>query len=370
MTEKTPLFLVNPNADLVQMRPSAPGTEDELQDLIARYPALIGDSDGALLLVEREHGVPDAVDGAARWSIDHLFVTRQATPVLVEVKRAVDTRLRREVVGQMLDYAANGVAFWPEGGIAGQFEDVCKARGEDPNNVLAAFLGEDANAGEYWAQVDANLRAGRIKLVFVADEIPAELARIVEFLNDQMRADVRAVELNYYDSPEGLRMLAPRIIGETERARAQKAGGRPRLEPISVDDWLEKHIAPRGPQVLNGARSMLEVMRALVDEVDVASTQGSIYARLPRKNGKSTYPFFLVRGGAGQIGFGWLGGSPALEGDTERKRFYDKFSEAVGPLTTTNLHGFPAFALDRLTDPRRLEVFRTVAREFVDACRA
>lgn len=31
----------------------------------------------------------------------------------MEVKRSTDTRIRREVVGQMLDYAANGVRYWP-----------------------------------------------------------------------------------------------------------------------------------------------------------------------------------------------------------------------------------------------------------------
>jgi hypothetical protein len=32
---------------------------------------------------------------------------QNAVPTLVEVKRSSDTRIRREVVGQMLDYAAN-----------------------------------------------------------------------------------------------------------------------------------------------------------------------------------------------------------------------------------------------------------------------
>lgn len=370
MTEKTPLYLVKPNAELVQMKPSAPSTEDELQELIARYPALIGDSDGALLLIEREHGVPDAADGAARWSVDHLFVTRQATPVLVEVKRAVDTRLRREVVGQMLDYAANGVAYWPEGAITDRFEHACTERGEDPASVLSAFLGDEAKEADFWAQVEANLRAGRVKLIFVADEIPSELARIVEFLNDQMRADVRAIELSYFDAPEGSRMLAPRVIGETERSRVQKSGSRPKLDPMSVDAWIEKHIAPKGAAALSGAKALLEVMRELSDEVDVASTQGSIYARIHGKDGKKSYPFFLVRGGAGQVGFGWLGGSRVFDDQHVRKRFYDRFNDAIGPLTTSNLQGFPAFALDRLTDPARLEAFREVAREFVAACRA
>jgi hypothetical protein len=71
------------------------------------------------------------------------------------------------------------------------------------------------------------------------------------------------------------------------------------------------------------------------------------------------------------VGFGLLGGSPAFESESERKRFYDRFNEVVGPLTTTNyLKGFPAFPLDLLHDATRLEAFRAVAREFVAACRA
>jgi hypothetical protein len=35
--------------------------------------------------------------------------TKTPVPTLLEVKRSSDTRIRREVVGQMLDYAANGV---------------------------------------------------------------------------------------------------------------------------------------------------------------------------------------------------------------------------------------------------------------------
>jgi hypothetical protein len=48
--------------------------------------------------------------GGAWWSLDHLVVDQDAVPTFVEVKRASDTPARREVVAQMLDYAANGRA--------------------------------------------------------------------------------------------------------------------------------------------------------------------------------------------------------------------------------------------------------------------
>jgi hypothetical protein len=64
-----------------------------------------------------------------RWSVDHLFLDQDAVPTIVEVKRSTDTRIRREVVGQMLDYAANAVVYWPVEAIRAEFE----ANQEDPN---------------------------------------------------------------------------------------------------------------------------------------------------------------------------------------------------------------------------------------------
>jgi hypothetical protein len=90
-----------------------------LQALIARFPNLLAGDQAASetqrrwLLLGREPGLPDSEDGAARWAVDHLFLDQEAVPTLVEVKRASDTRIRREVVGQLLDCAANAVVYWP-----------------------------------------------------------------------------------------------------------------------------------------------------------------------------------------------------------------------------------------------------------------
>jgi hypothetical protein len=205
------IYMVDPDGSLRRMAPSAPDDEERVQMLVARYPELITDGDGDLLLIRREQTIADNEDGAGRWSLDHLFVTRDAVPVLVELKRPVDTRLRREVVGQMLDYAANATAYWQAGRIADSFVRTATEAGADPETTLQNFIGEQDPA-TFWEQVDANFKAGRIKLVFVADGIPRELARIVEFLNEQMRADVRAVELRWFAGDGGV--MSPRVIGE------------------------------------------------------------------------------------------------------------------------------------------------------------
>jgi len=94
----------------VAMRETPYGAEDVLQQLIEEHPEMLGGDDaayGSLVLVRREAGVSEREDAGARWSLDHLYLDARGIPTLVEVKRSSDTRGRREVVAQMLDYAAN-----------------------------------------------------------------------------------------------------------------------------------------------------------------------------------------------------------------------------------------------------------------------
>jgi len=51
----------------------------------------------------------------------------------------------------------------------------------------------------FWEQVKTNLQARKIRLIFVADQIPSELRRIIEFLNTQMDpAEVLAIEVRQF----------------------------------------------------------------------------------------------------------------------------------------------------------------------------
>ncbi len=104
------IFVIGADNELSEVSPSAFVAEADFQKLLADYPALLrlaAGGDGDLLLVEQEFGIADEEGGSNRWRLDHLFLNRDGVPVLVEVKRASDTRARREVVAQMLDYAAH-----------------------------------------------------------------------------------------------------------------------------------------------------------------------------------------------------------------------------------------------------------------------
>jgi len=246
------IFLVGDDGVLAEASGTAYEAEAELQELLARNLDLLAgaqidrDKPRRWLLVKREAGIPDRAGGGNWWSIDHLVVDQDAIPTFVEVKRASDTRSRREVVAQMLDYAANGSVFWTPDQLRSWFE------GNDPDGANARLLawlepaGDEPGdpAGEFWQAVGTNLREGRIRLIFVADEIPASLQRLVEFLNEQMpRVEVLAIEIRQYRINGGKSgALVPRLIGQTSRAQAAKqpgAGAGSRPQPWSPDEVRE-----------------------------------------------------------------------------------------------------------------------------------
>ena len=250
------------------MEESPYDSETLLQKLLADHPDLLAgdqindEEPRRWLLVTREMAVPGEQDGAGRWSLDHLFLDQDAIPTLVEVKRSTDTRIRREVVGQMLDYAANAVAYWPVEDVRARFEDRCKGDGLDPEAVLFEFLSDGQDAPAFWQQVKTNLQAGRVRLIFIADEIPPELRRVVEFLNSQMDpAEVLAVEVKQFVG-ENLKTLVPRVLGQTETARQKKRADRGEARQWDEASFFSDLTQRRDEDEVRIARLILEWAKA------------------------------------------------------------------------------------------------------------
>ena len=219
--------------------------EDTLQALIAEHPELIdgeqvrpGDP-RRWILVKREQGIAETAGAGALWAVDLLLIDQDAMPTLVEVKRGSNSEIRRKVVGQMLDYAAHAPRSWTADELRRTFE----GSNDDPDSALWSLLGEgeeeDEEADEeeeyelwqsmkdeFWGKVATNLAAKNLRLLFVADAIPDELARVVEFLNEQMpRIEVLAVELKQFKGRSSrTQTLVPRVIGRTAAAPGRGTG--------------------------------------------------------------------------------------------------------------------------------------------------
>lgn len=258
MPSNDAIFLVHDNTVLERINSSQYISEDVLQELIARHPELLAgdqidpDNPPRWLLVSREAGIPDTDGAGDRWAVDHLLLDQNARPTFVEIKRSSDTRIRREVVGQMLDYAANATRYWPTDRIRTLAAQECGGA-EALDRQIADLIGmsrSDFNSGEieaYWNSVDDNLREGNVRLLFVADELPRELCRVIEFLNEHMnRVDVLGVELRQYEGAS-VRALVPRVVGRLERMVKQPEATSSRLttEPefkAACPDWAWVHV--------------------------------------------------------------------------------------------------------------------------------
>lgn len=236
------IFVINSANDLVEMSPQHYETEDVLQKLMEDFPAVLAGEGQTVTrrfaLIKREAGIASHEGGADRWSLDHLFVDDQAVPTFVEVKRSSDTRIRREVVGQMLDYAANGITHWQVEVLREQFETTQSTRGEDPSDVLRELVGDEHQVDGFWDRVETNLKAKKVRLVFLADEIPGELRALIEFLNEQMRSiEVLGLEVKQYGG-EGLRTLVATAVGQTQAAQQAKGEREPSArERLYMDFW-------------------------------------------------------------------------------------------------------------------------------------
>jgi hypothetical protein len=341
------IYLVRGDDELVELRETPYEAEDVLQQLIAKFPSLLaGDQMGAAtprrwLLVGREAALPDDEDAAGRWSVDHLFFDQDAVPTLVEVKRSSDTRIRREVVGQMLDYAANGVVYWPLEQLRELFVRQCERDDRDPEEVAQEVAGGEVDVEDWWQRAGDNLRSGKVRMVFVSDAIPRELRRVVEFLNGQMNpAEVIAIEVKQYLSFDGVRTLVPRVIGQTAEVEARKgrrtATGRRRWDEQSL---FEEILEKRGVDEARAGRELYDwaIARGWRPTFGSGRVDGS-WVPVVEAHGREHYPIALYTNGWVEIQFQHL---------RHRAPFDD---EAVRVELLEQVNGIPgvAFGVDRI----------------------
>ena len=334
------IFLIR-EGELVELHNAAYDAERDLQKFLADHPALIAGSQidsgspRRWLLVSREMAVPSDEDGARRWSLDHLFLDQDAIPTLIEVKRSTDSRIRREVVGQMLDYAANAVVHWPVEQIIARFEAQWTAPDRDATDVLIDFLQGESRPEDFWARAKTNLQAGKIRLIFVADIIPPELRRIVEFLNTQMDpAEVLALELKQYVG-EGIHTLVPRLIGRTTEAERKKTAGSPEKKAWDEASFFTAIEQRNGRSIADVAHKILGWSQAKGHvEYGHGQRHGSLQFAVTT-GGKSRYVFALWTGGTIEVYFYWLKRRPPFEDESMRQELMDRLS-SIGEIDLPN----------------------------------
>lgn len=251
------------DGELVGMDECGYDSEALLQGYLARHHDLLagdqinGDSPRRWLLIKPEMRLE-------RWSVDHLFLDQDAVPTIIETKLSTNTEIRRQVVGQMLEYAANAGFYWDSGKLRETFE----SKPESAQIFLDFLENPDSDSDDFWRDVERNLQAGKVRLVFVSNSIPDELRRIVEFLNEQMSpAEVIAVEIKQYISGcSNLRTFVPRVIGQTTKAKDHKSAVSRRSGAWDEETFFEE-LADKVPGAVAPTRSLLKWMNRNLGEI-------------------------------------------------------------------------------------------------------
>jgi hypothetical protein len=147
--------------------------------------------------------------------IDNFLVTPSGLPVLVECKLWRNAEARREVVGQILDYAKELARFT----VSDLQREVAKRLGGSPSTLLdiVRATAPDLDEVEFNDNLTANLRRGRFLLLLVGDGIRERVEAIAEYLQAHagLHFSLGLVELPIYELPDGGRIVAPRVLVHT-----------------------------------------------------------------------------------------------------------------------------------------------------------
>lgn len=169
---------------------------------------------------------------------DNLLINPDGRICLVECKLARNAEADRDVLAQLLDYAAALSRL----DYAGLCERVRRATGKTCDPILEAVLGSGADpdmAEDLIVGLERCLRRGEMLLLIVGDRIRPHTERLVDLLQDKVNLGFTfgLVEMPVYAAGAGY-MVHPRVVLKTEIVRRTVflASGVPEVSVQRVDE--------------------------------------------------------------------------------------------------------------------------------------
>ncbi|MEX0745615.1 MAG: hypothetical protein WD118_08425 [Phycisphaeraceae bacterium] len=279
------IFLRSDRGELIPLEARAFASESELDGLLADYPRLLAsalstdDRPLRFLLVEVQAAIDDGDGGRrGRWSADLLFLDSEGMLTIVEDKLSNNPDIRRAVLGQAIEYAANLYGSLTVDGLRERLAN----RTDEVGAEIATLIEDDEEGAEagFWQRVENNLRAGAMRLVFAADRLPRELRLAIEFLNQVTQplevVGVEVRQLGTGSGPDAPNVVLASAVGLTERKRKATGtgGGASSWEFIEAEEFF------RGLEQLNdhsrcaraGAHLARELLKSDLFEPEIYRT--------------------------------------------------------------------------------------------------
>ena len=199
--------------------------EGKLQDYLEEYPALIplsevveGASD--LICIGREVG-------AGMGAIDLLFIDKDGLLTIVETTLRKNREARRDVVGQIMEYASY-VTQWAVEDVLKIADDYFTKSVKVPlqfkgktllQNLMETYK-EDFVEDDFRVNVVQNFKNGRIRLIVAVDELIEPLRALVTFLNTHSNFDLLLLQVSSFEESPQKQALIPLLFGYTQKTGA------------------------------------------------------------------------------------------------------------------------------------------------------
>ena len=272
----------------------ADGSVDEatLQELLFDYPEclpipVIDPAYADAVPICRELRVPAG-------SIDALFVNHPGRLTLCEFKLWRNPQARREVIGQILDYAKD---------LAGlRYEDlqrqVSLALGRQGGNALFDLVRErhpNVVEAEFVDNVTRHLRRGEFLLLVVGDGIREGVEKIVDFVqrHSGLHFNLALVEAALYRDTADRLIVQPRVLARTEIVRRFVVDGSVEVQAGAPDGDGEQE--PLSDQEEENLRFWTAVLRGYsFSDGDVEAPAPSKWSNIAVKVGGSGFGGFAL----------------------------------------------------------------------------
>ncbi|MCQ1954131.1 hypothetical protein [Arthrobacter sp. zg-Y238] len=228
------ILIRQPNGTWREPDPAGYAAEADLQQILAEYPELIpGVSADAVTCREFQSTAGPA---------DVVVVDADGQVTLVECKLASNPQIRREIVGQMFDYASR---LWKMG-----IEDF-DARWQDRTGQSPFPADDDGvRLRDFVAE---NLTQGRFRIVLAVDAINEPLKRMTEYLNAMSGPDTSIIAVEYARLTQGtIEMLMAQTYGKelAEAKAASAARDRTVWDTETYRAWLQDNEPASMPNFL------------------------------------------------------------------------------------------------------------------------
>jgi hypothetical protein len=209
--------------------------EADLQSLILSSPELLGPLGSELRFIPIGWEV-----SVGPGKLDLLFLDSEGVLTLIETKLKANDESRREVVGQILEYAAFA-AEWTIDAVtlaAGEF----LASSHAPADLVGQSLEEaiatrfdwladeederQAKTDALMAKLESSMKGGRLRIVCGVDERIENLERLVRYLSAHSDLQVVLLQVNRFPVDGDMSVLVPTLHGDVDGGPGRAQGSR------------------------------------------------------------------------------------------------------------------------------------------------